>query len=126
MQNLVKFTTRCYSTKPHILQHLRRGKLRYLTDYEILRNSEYPAEFPSTFIPVTDAEVSSTKGRRAHEELYSEFKEQYNWHRNTVWFDKNIVTQNNTSWIAPSATVIGSVTLKSHCSIWYGNTNFYF
>jgi len=102
-----------------VLHRSRFGKKRYLTDKEILKDSEYPGELPNTFIPVMEAEMTDTKSRRAHEWLYSNFKEQYNWHRNRVYFDKNLPDQANGCWIAPNASVIGNVLINSCSSIWY-------
>jgi hypothetical protein len=69
---------RFYNVKhsDHILYKNRKGEIRYLSDYEILKNSTYPAEYPSTHIPIEDTEVTSHKGRRALDWLYKQYKEQ--------------------------------------------------
>eukprot|EP01080_Neovahlkampfia_damariscottae_P004874 gene4874-8468_t len=103
-----------------VLAFSRRGKLKYLSDYEILSHSEYPAEYPSTEIPVPESEIKSRKGRRALGWMYSQFKELYNLHRNVVWFDKREVSLTSGNFIAPNATVIGNVLLNNFSSIWYG------
>ena len=58
-----------------ILAFTRRGKLKYLSDYEIISHSEYPGEYPSTEVAVPESEIQSRKGRRALGWLYKEFKE---------------------------------------------------
>lgn len=125
--NILK--TFCREEKKHVLHASRIGKKRYLSDYEIISNSQYPNEYPSNEIPIMEAEVSNEKSRRASEWLYENYQEKCNfdffnfldnWHRNLVWFDKNEPVLNNKGWIAPNATVIGNVVLQQYVSIWYG------
>jgi hypothetical protein len=61
--------------KDKLFQFSRRGKLKYMSDYEIISNSEYPTEHPSTEVPINASEIVSRKGRRALSWLYGEFKE---------------------------------------------------
>lgn len=108
--------------KRHILENTRKHRLIFKPDREILDNSIYPAEFPRTHVPVPEPEVPDTRGRRALNYLYSQFKEAYNRHRNTVWF--NYIDPRDQmgagAWIAPSATVVGNVWLGDCASVWYG------
>jgi hypothetical protein len=59
----------------HILESQRKGRLIFKSDRDILENSEYPAEYPSTYVPVEEPEVPDHKGRRALGWLYSNYKE---------------------------------------------------
>lgn len=107
--------------KRHILESQRKHRLIFKPDREILDNSTYPAEYPRTHVPVPEPEVPDTRGRNALNYLYSQFREAYNRHRNTVWF--NYIDPKSQmgagSWIAPSATVIGNVWLGDCASVWY-------
>ncbi|EFC38210.1 predicted protein [Naegleria gruberi] len=108
------------SGKQHILHKQRKDRLVFLPDREILENSNYPAEYPSTYVPVPEPEVPNHKGRRALGQLYKQFLELYNRHRRFVWFngyDPSI--QAGGVWVAPSATVIGDVRLCDHVNVWY-------
>jgi hypothetical protein len=71
----LKFLFRGLQEKPHILHKSRNGKMKYLTDFEILSESEYPAEFGKSSITVGVSEMKSDKGRRALGWLYKNFKE---------------------------------------------------
>jgi hypothetical protein len=116
--------------KDKLFKFSRRGRLRYMSDYEIISNSDYPAEWPSTEVPVPVSEIESRKGRRALSWLYGEFKELCklfsfnifpdNWHRKLVWFDKRQPSITEEIFIAPNATVIGDVVLMTSSSVWYG------
>lgn len=120
----------CREEKKHILHKTRYGRKKYLSDYEIISHSQYPNEYPSNEIPVIEAEVPQLKVRRASEWLYENFKEKCkkknffnpldNWHRNLVWFDLNQPILEAGAWVAPNATVIGSVILDPNTSVWYG------
>jgi len=107
--------------KPHILASQRKNRLIFMPDREILENSSYPAEYPTTEIPVPEPEVPNTRGRRILNFLYTQFREMYNRHRNVVWFNYiNPYDQfSGGNWIAPSATVIGNVWLGDCVSVWY-------
>jgi carbonic anhydrase/acetyltransferase-like protein (isoleucine patch superfamily) len=107
--------------KPHPLQSQRKNRLIFKPDREILENSQYPAEYPSTEIPVEERDIPDTRGRRALNYLYEAFSELYNRHRNTVWFNYVDPRQQMAGgvWVAPSATVIGNVWLCDYVSIWY-------
>jgi hypothetical protein len=96
--------------KDKLFKFSRRGRLRYMSDYEIISNSDYPAEWPSTEVPVPDSEIESRKGRRALSWLYGEL----------VWFDKRQPSITEEIFIAPNATVIGDVVLMTSSSVWYG------
>lgn len=107
--------------KRHILESQRKHRLIFKPDREILDNSTYPAEYPRTHVPVPEPEVPDTRGRRALNYLYTQFKEAYNRHRNVVWF--NYIDPRDQFgggvWVAPSATVIGNVWLGDNTSVWY-------
>lgn len=106
--------------KNHILHNQRKDRLVFKPDREILENSNYPAEYPSTYVPVPDPEVPDHRGRRALGQLYKQFLELYNRHRRFVWF--NGIDPSNQAggvWVAPSATVVGDVRLCDHVNVWY-------
>lgn len=63
------------SEKKHVLDNQRKNKLIYKEDREILEYSRYPAEYPSSYIPVPEAEVPDTKGVRILGMLYAQYKE---------------------------------------------------
>nr|CAG4715440.1 unnamed protein product [Naegleria fowleri] len=106
--------------KQHILHKQRKDRLAFKPDREILENSTYPAEFPSTYVPVPEPEVPDLRGRRALGALYKLYKELYNRHRKFVWFNGyEPSVQCAGVWVAPSATVIGDVRLCDNVNIWY-------
>ncbi len=47
----------------HILHKSRRGKIKHLSDVEILKDSEYPAEYFKSHILTPKAEITQQKGR---------------------------------------------------------------
>ncbi|KAL9649378.1 hypothetical protein ABK040_016204 [Willaertia magna] len=105
--------------KQHVLHNQRKNRLVFKPDREILENSTYPAEYPSTHVPILEPEVPTQRGRKVLAQLYLHFKEFYSRHRNVVWFNYTNPEKANSAWIAPSATVIGDVTLGENSSVWY-------
>ncbi|KAL0491166.1 gamma carbonic anhydrase-like [Acrasis kona] len=99
--------------KPNILDNQRKDRLIFLSDREILENSEYPGQYPQTHIPVQTSEVEDTRERRA---LGS--------HRKLVWFNYLDPKENMSkgAWVAPSATIIGNVHLAENSNVWYNTT----
>lgn len=121
-------------SEKHVLHKQRKDRLIFVEEKQLLEHSSYPAEFPSTHVPVPDAEVPDTKGRRVLGSLYRKFKEfcmfilffKFFWsdngHRNTVFFNKTNPQDNFGFgvWVAPSACVIGDVYINENSSVWYG------
>jgi hypothetical protein len=53
-----------YSTeKPHILHKSRLGKIKYLSDPEVLKDSEYPSEYFKSHVTIAKSEIQTHKGR---------------------------------------------------------------
>jgi len=66
------------------------------------------------------SEYELTDGSEAVSLLYKDFDEPYSQHRRFVFFNKSFPQMSNFQpFVAPSATIIGSVTMHDCSSIWY-------
>lgn len=61
--------------KYDVLAYQRSKRLIFKTDRDILEHSVYPAEYPSTNIPISVTEIPNSKGRNILKIFYEHFKE---------------------------------------------------